>query len=192
MRPSKLLLPFLALLLCLPLIVGADALRQGHPERYVVQRGDTLWDISNRFLRSPWLWPEIWYHNPEIENPHLIYPGDVISLIYVDGEPRLTVQREDRSGPTVRLSPRVREESISAAIPTIPLDAIRPFLTETRLLDGRTLANAPYIVAGADERVMGSGTDTVYGRGSTQTPTRDATPSSAAATNYATRIRGAA
>lgn len=166
----KLLWPLVALLLCSPLYANQDALRNGHPERYVVQKGDTLWDISSRFLRDAWLWPEIWYNNPEIRNPHLIYPGDVISLVYVDGQPRLTVQRDDRAGATVKLSPRVREESLETAIPTIPLEAIRPFLTETRVVEPGALDSAPYIVAGADERVMSSASDKIYARGLSQQP----------------------
>jgi hypothetical protein len=62
------------------------------PDRYVVKRGDTLWDIAGVFLRDPWYWPEIWYVNPEIANPHLIYPGDVLNLVYVDGKPRITLE----------------------------------------------------------------------------------------------------
>jgi hypothetical protein len=69
-------------------------LREGVSETYVVQRGDTLWDISARFLTDPWRWPDIWHVNPEIENPHLIYPGDIIRLVWVDGEPRLVLERE--------------------------------------------------------------------------------------------------
>lgn len=154
-----------ALMLCLPVLADQDALKDGHPERYIVQKGDTLWDISKRFLHDPWLWPEIWYRNPEVRNPHLIYPGDVISLIYIDGKPRLTVRPKDRVGETVKLSPRIREESISGAIPTIPLEAIRPFLTETRIVEDGVLDTAPYIVAGADEHVLSSANDKVYVRG---------------------------
>ena len=108
-------------------LYAADVvLNPEHPDRYVVVKGDTLWDISAMFLRDPWLWPEVWYVNPQVENPHLIYPGDILTLVYVDGKPQL---RMSRGYPTVDLSPQIREESLDNAIPTIPLDAIQPFLT---------------------------------------------------------------
>ncbi|MBA1146752.1 LysM peptidoglycan-binding domain-containing protein [Ectothiorhodospiraceae bacterium WFHF3C12] len=162
MRIVKLLGPILALILATALSAQDDGpLRNGHPERYTVQAGDTLWDISDRFLRDPWYWPEIWYENPDIENPHLIYPGDVIKLTTVDGERRLTVER---GGGTVKLSPKIREQSLDEAINTIPIDAIRPFLSGNRVVDADTFEQAPYIIAGADERVMGSEGDPVYAR----------------------------
>lgn len=170
MRIGKLIWPLVALLLCSPLFANQHALKDGHPESYVVQKGDTLWGISKRFLRDPWLWPEIWYNNPEITNPHLIYPGDRVSLVYVDGKPRLTVQSGDRVGETVRLSPdaklspQVRVEPLSTAIPTIPLEAIRPFLTETQVVKDGELDKAPYIVSGSEERVMSSTVDKIYVR----------------------------
>jgi hypothetical protein len=166
---------FAALLLCLPVFAATGSLRDGHPERYIVQKGDTLWNISGRFLPDPWLWPEIWYHNPEIHNPHLIYPGDVISLVYIDGQPRLTVQTQDRAGETIRLSPQIREEPISSAIPTIPLEAIRPFLTETRIVEEGVLDNAPYVLASADARVMSSANDRIYVRGLSSEPLKSYT-----------------
>jgi hypothetical protein len=161
----KLLWLIAAITLCLPAFANQGTLRDGHPERYIVQKGDTLWDISQRFLRSPWLWPEIWYLNPDIANPHLIYPGDIISLVYIDGESRLTVQAQDRVGKTVKLSPRIREQPIESAIPTIPLEAIRPFLTETRIVEDGVLDRAPYVVAGTDQRVMSTASDKIYVRG---------------------------
>lgn len=78
-------------------LAANDILKPGHPDRYLVQKGDTLWDISSMFLAQAWRWPEIWRVNPEIENPHLIYPGDEIMLRYVDGEPQLLLSRGDEA-----------------------------------------------------------------------------------------------
>ncbi len=161
MRVSRLLWLMAGLFFLAPLLLAADAFREDHPERYTVERGDTLWDISERFLVSPWLWPEIWHINPEIENPHLIYPGDSIRMVYVDGDPRLTVERGIRE---VRLSPGVREEELDDAITAIPLRALRPFLNRSLAVDEAFFDEAPYIVAGEDERVMASRNDRVYVR----------------------------
>ena len=137
-------------------------LKDGHPDRYVVVSGDTLWDISERFLDSPWLWPEIWYVNPQIENPHLIYPGDVISLVYVDGKPQLRVQRGKG---TYKLSPQARSERLDKAIPTIPVDAIQQFLSQPLVVDKETLNNAAYVVSSADEHLIVGAGDRAYVRG---------------------------
>lgn len=161
MRKTKLACLLAALLLCAPALAAEDSFRSDHPQRYEVQRGDTLWDISGRFLRQPWYWPEIWYVNPQIDNPHLIYPGDVIRLVYIDGEPRLTVERGPR---TVKLSPRARPEPLDEAIASIPMEDIRAFLTNTMVVDPGVLDAAPYVIAGADERVMSSTGDKLYVR----------------------------
>lgn len=137
---------------CAALAADDVVLNPAHPERYVVVKGDTLWDISERFLRDPWLWPDVWYVNPQIANPHLIYPGDIISLAYVDGKPRLMLER----GGVVRLSPEMRSSPVDSAIPAIPIDAIRPFLSRSHVLDPETLNNAPYVVAFGDEHMVGS------------------------------------
>lgn len=140
----------------------AVQLKPQHPLRYVVKKGDTLWDISNMFLQSPWLWPEIWYVNPQIKNPHLIFPGDVITLTYVNGRPQLALTRGQ---PPVHLSPKVRVEPLSKAIPTIPIDAIRPFLTRPEVVDADELNNAPYILRTLDGRLMTGAQGRVYVRG---------------------------
>lgn len=136
------------------------AVNPSHPDRYVVVRGDTLWDISAKFLRDPWRWPDVWYVNPQIANPHLIYPGDVISLTYVDGQPRLSLQR----GSTVKLSPSVRSNALGSAIPAIPVDAIHQFLTRPYVVDQAALDNAPYVVYFADEHLVGSNAVKAYVR----------------------------
>ncbi len=137
-------------------------LKDGHPDRYVVVKGDTLWDISERFLDSPWLWPEIWYVNPQIENPHLIYPGDTITLVYVDGVPQLRVQRGKG---TFKLSPQARAERLDKAIPTIPIDAIQQFLSQPLVADQSTLDDAAYVVSSADEHLIVGKGDRIYVRG---------------------------
>ena len=159
MSIKKLLGMVLAALLTGSLVAADVALNPNHPDRYVVVKGDTLWDISAMFLRDPWLWPEVWYVNPQVANPHLIYPGDVLTLVYVDGKPQLRMSRDGK------LSPRIREESLENAIPTIPLNAIEAFLTRALVLDEEQLEAAPYVVQSADEHVITGAGDRVYVRG---------------------------
>ncbi|WP_339843262.1 LysM peptidoglycan-binding domain-containing protein [uncultured Halopseudomonas sp.] len=138
--------------------------RDGHPQTYEVVKGDTLWDIAGRFLNLPWKWPEVWHANPQISNPHLIYPGDLISLVYIDGQPRLTVGRGQ--GGTIKLSPTVRFQPIAEAIPTIPLEAIDAFLKAGRIIDDPSvLEQAPYILGGEAQSVVVGAGSRVYARG---------------------------
>lgn len=152
------------------LVLGMSAmatdvvLKPNHPDTYVVVKGDTLWDISGRFLNEPWLWPEIWQVNPQIENPHLIFPGDVLSLVYVDGSPRLRVSRGELSN-TVKLGPSVRSEPADNAIPAIPLDKINAFMRDSRFVNPGDLEDAPYVVAGAKTNIVSGAGDLIYGRG---------------------------
>lgn len=152
---------------CLVTAQDSSLFRDDFPERYVVKKGDTLWDISNTFLTSPWLWPEIWHANPQIDNPHLIFPGDVISLIYVDGQPRLTVNRTLRLTPsgTDKLTPQVRVSPLSDAIPSIPLDEINSWLLRNRVVEPGVLEAAPYVVAGQEQRLILGAGDRLFGRG---------------------------
>lgn len=151
-----------AALLAGSLFAADVVLNPEHPDRYVVVKGDTLWDISSMFLRDPWLWPEVWYVNPQIANPHLIYPGDILTLVYVDGKPQL---RMSRGYPTVNMSPQIREESLDKAIPTIPIDSIKQFLTRTIVVGENELDSAPYVVQSAGEHVVTGAGDRVYARG---------------------------
>jgi nucleoid-associated protein YgaU len=147
---------------------AAVQLKENHPEQYTVVKGDTLWDISARFLSEPWKWPELWQANPQVENPHLIYPGDSLSLVYVDGQPRIMLNRGASRG-TIKLSPTVRTTPMAEAISTIPLEAINSFLLSNRIVDSAAEFNAaPYIVAGNAERVISGSGDRVYGRGDFQ------------------------
>ncbi len=137
-------------------------LRPDYPEQHTVVKGDTLWDISNTFLSNPWMWPEIWHVNPQISNPHLIYPGDVIRLVYFDGKPRIVA---DTSNRVVKLSPQIRVLDAGEAIPTIPLDKINNFLSRSRIVTQDELDRAPHVVSGEAKRlVLGKG-DRLYARG---------------------------
>ena len=136
-----------------------------YPERYTVVKGDTLWDISARFLKSPWLWPEVWHANPQVANPHLIYPGDVIGLVYIDGQPRIsTIQAGPENG-VVKLSPKIKATPISTAIPTIPLDAIASFLSDNRIVMPADMDAAPYVLMGKEQHLITAAGDTVFARG---------------------------
>ncbi len=150
---------------CSVATAGQVALSPDHPDRYVVVKGDTLWDIAGRFLSEPWRWPDVWQVNPQIQNPHLIYPGDTLVLSFVDGKPQITIaernaptgpeQTEDLKGSVVKLSPKVRTSEIPKAIPAIPIDAIQQFLTRPYVADKKQLDDAPYVVDFADEHVAG-------------------------------------
>ena len=136
-------------------------LASGHPNEYVVQVGDTLWDISATFLKDPWFWPEIWYVNPDIENPHLIYPGDVLGLVYIDGQARITNVRAS----TYRLSPQARVTPLSETINSIPYEAVAAFLTSGVILEKDEIESLPYIVATRGEHLLASAGNEVYVRG---------------------------
>lgn len=138
----------IALLVALPLVAQEVELRDDHPDEYIVREGDTLWDIAGRFLTRPWQWPAIWQANPQVENPHLIYPGDRLSLIYVDGQPRLVLDGARR------LSPEVRRTDSAGPVTTVPLSAIEPFLTKPRVVGRDELSGLPYIVANEDTRYV--------------------------------------
>jgi len=144
-------------------------LKTGHPDEYTVKKGDTLWDISGTFLNSPWLWPEIWHVNPQIENPHLIFPGDLIKLIYLDGQPRITVERTLKmvpgAGGTTKLSPSIRVQQTEDAISAIPLDKIEVFLSRSRIVEPGVLEASPYILAGQQQHVIVGAGDRAYARG---------------------------
>ena len=125
---------------------AAQGLRGDHPETYVVVRGDTLWDIAGRFLEKPWLWPEIWQANPQIANPHLIYPGDVISLAYLN---------------RVGVTPGPRMDA--APIDAVPLSEVEPFLKDLHVVDG--FDHLPYVVGLEDDRLRASRGQVAYVRG---------------------------
>ncbi len=136
------------------------------PDRYTVAKGDTLWEISGRFLKQPWRWPEIWRMNQEqIKNPHLIYPGDTVYLDYSDGKPRLrlgkavggsTVLRDDK------LKPQIYSTSSAESIPSIPPNVIEPYLSRPLIIEPGSDENAVRIVASQEDRIMLGTGDNFY------------------------------
>jgi hypothetical protein len=160
--PVRQLIVSLALLLAAPALADTLELQDSAPDTHVVVKGDTLWDISGRFLKDPWRWPQIWNLNrEEIKNPHWIYPGDLIVLDRSGAEPRLSLVKGGQGMQTVKLSPGVRTTSIEhEAIPAIPIRVIHPFLSHPRVVPAGALDGAPFILGSNAERVvMGAGDD---------------------------------
>lgn len=157
-----------ALLLAMVFVASAQAdtiaLNPDHPDRYVVVKGDTLWDISAHFLRDPWKWPEVWEKNPQIKNPHLIYPGDVITLSFRDGKPVLKVERGPAERPLVKMTPQVRVTTLERPVPTVPIDAIEQFLLKAQVVSREESDKAAYIVSMEEERLIGGTGNKLYAR----------------------------
>lgn len=172
--------------------IDPNLLRPDAPVDYTIVRGDTLWDIAGRYLNKPWMWTSIWEANPQILNPHLIYPGDRLELEYIDGLPTILYSQNgiaavgdrqlrgtnaapglDKYGnPTaiytnsrVKLRPVIRAESLDAAIPTIAGDSIQQFLIHPLVVDSQTLESAPYVIANHDNRLISSAGSQIYVRG---------------------------
>jgi hypothetical protein len=160
---------FLLVFLSFASISVADTvkLNPDHPDDYVVQKGDTLWDISARFLQEPWYWPTIWAGNPQITDPHLIYPGDIVSLSIIDGKPLLSVNGSGMvsNGRNIRLSPSIRSEDRDDAIPTIPVDAIQQFLSRPRIVTDEEMSHWPYVVSSYDQHLISGSGSKLYVRG---------------------------
>lgn len=144
----------------------APAIKEGAPDRYVIQRGDTLWGIAGRYLKEPWRWPELWKMNQEqLKNPHLLYPGDALVLDRSGAEAKLQLVQLD----TVRLEPRVRSEiSERAALPSIPPSVIEPFLSKPLVVSANELDGAARIVATSESRVTIGAGDRAFARGITR------------------------
>ncbi len=159
-------LPLTLVVALLVLLGGIQAshgqsIKDSAPREYLVQKGDTLWGIADMFLEEPWLWPEVWDVNPQIDNPHLIFPGDTIYLSYVDGRPRLSLTR----GRDVKLVPNMRVTPLDLAIPVIPLDQIGAFLLRHRILGVDELEQSAYVIAGGQEHLITANGDIIFGRG---------------------------
>ena len=142
--------------------LAADA-----PSSYTVKKGDTLWAIAGKFLSKPWYWPEIWYLNTDIKNPHLIYPGDTLRLVYdAQGNPHIVLERGD----VVRLSPQMRTSDIRNAIPTLPYEVVAAFMSKPSVISKEDAATLPYITGFNDGHVAGGVTDAAYVRGLQEAP----------------------
>ena len=151
------------------------------PERYTVRKGDTLWDIANRYLKDAWRWPEIWQANQKIRNPHLIFPGDNLLLCHIQDKAIVAVDEGGGCDEVIanftntasaggdsgqgKLSPEIRYEELSVAIPAIPLQTIRAYLSDSRVMGAEEFAQAPYVVSGESKRVITGQGDKVYIRG---------------------------
>jgi len=130
----------------------AQLIRPDAPMNYTVKRGDTLWDIAAVFLKDPWFWPEIWQINPQVENPHLIYPGDVLSLAYgANGDAHVSVSQYSGA----RLQPRLRSEEVEGPVDTLPYAAIAAFLSKPSVMTQEEILHAPHILAFRDEHMIG-------------------------------------
>jgi LysM repeat protein len=142
-----------------PSQIDAGILAPNAPKSYVVKRGDTLWGIASTFLRDPWLWPEVWYINPQVANPHLIYPGDTLALAFgKDGKPIIRLEQ----GGAARLDPRLRSSPLDGAVPTIPYSAISAFLSRPSVLTKEQAHDSPHVVAFRDEHVVAGTGHEVY------------------------------
>lgn len=164
-------------------------LNPSHPDQYTVVKGDTLWDISGKFLTHPWQWPELWQHNNQIQNPHLIYPGDTIYFSMVDGKPQLSLSRNEQSVPMVnngpcvlkeedykngrkdfaisadgKVLPCIRETNIKTAIKMIPISDIAQYLNSPRVVSENELNAAPYVIDFAGEHLIAGSGDRIYVR----------------------------
>jgi hypothetical protein len=179
---------------------GEVLINPSHPNQYTVVRGDTLWDISGKFLQHPSQWPELWRYNSQIKNPHLIYPGDTVYFSVVDGKPRLSftmdsgvdnryaqdsgsgacvVSEEDiHNGRTSfamaqggKLTPCIRETSMKQAIQLIPSENIAKFLSSPRVVSENELNKAPYVLDFAGEHLVAAAGDKLYVRSLIEPPT---------------------
>jgi hypothetical protein len=140
---------------------GGLVVNPNAPDSYVVKRGDTLWGIAKVFLRDPWFWPEIWQVNPQIQNPHLIYPGDTLRLVYIEGKPTIMLQRGDAA----RVLPRVRSQPFEGAVTAIPYEIVAAFMSKPSVLAKEQIKDAPYVLATRDMHVVMSDGNTLYARG---------------------------
>lgn len=156
------------------------AVRADAPDTYIVKKGDTLWDISGKYLKDAWRWKEIWAVNPQVRNPHWIYPGDRLILCSIQGRTvvgvdqgdgcagvarRMNAPADDMDNNVVRLSPKIHIEPLSAAVPAIPLKSIKSWLVDGTVVSAETLKSSPYVLATNERHVIAAAGEPVYVRG---------------------------
>lgn len=134
------------------------SLKDHYPQKYVVQEGDTIYDIAEKYLNKPWEWKKIWRDNKHVKNPKRLYPGTVLTLQYDEGKPYLRVLRYG----TYKLSPQARPRPAQKAIPPIPLSDIKPFLNGSRVFDKDELSTAGYVLAFKEQHLRGGQDEQVY------------------------------
>ncbi len=138
------------------------ALKEGHPDTYTVKKGDTLWDISGVFLQKPWYWPKIWQVNPQVKDPHWIYPGDVLNLVYIDGQPRLVTGVK-------KLSPGIRTSGAQDAVKSIDIESIKPFLVSDYIFpNAESVDSLPYVLGDNSNNKAMVDVSVVYVKGNLQ------------------------
>ena len=181
-----------SLLISLNARAGEIQINPSHPNQYTIVKGDTLWDISSKFLMHTWQWPELWRHNSQIKNPHLLYPGDTLYFSMVNGEPQLSLSRSDQ--PPVKLDspcilreedykdgrkdfpvskegkvlPCIRESQLEQPIRLIPAETIASYLNSPKVVDKNELNNAPYVIGFAGEHIIAGAGDHIYVRSITE------------------------
>jgi hypothetical protein len=173
MKPRYISLFLLSALFTFQVSADTLTLKKDHPDRYVVQKGDTLWDISGQFLTKPWLWPRLWNMNKQIKDPHWIYPGDRLRLTWVNGQPRLVIENAGNSNygregkKVIKLSPKVRIEEHQGPISTVQLSEISQFLRADMVVDMNVdVDHAPYVLGeNNDTSIVMSQGQTIHVRG---------------------------
>ena len=169
----RLLMAGLALLASVSLFLQAEqpikTIKDDSPSEYVVKKGDTLWAIAGHFLSQPWQWPEIWHNNPQIENPHLIYPNDTIILLYANGVPQLSIGKRALE----KRSPAIREIGREQPMAPFPTEIIDDFLMQNQIQSETEVEAAPYVMAGMDERLYIGSEDEFYAHGTLSEVTKN-------------------
>ncbi|GLS84827.1 LysM peptidoglycan-binding domain-containing protein [Paraferrimonas haliotis] len=158
-KPKSLLIAACFGLTSMFALADSLTLKADHPEAYEVVKGDTLWDISAKFLDDPWRWPALWGVNPQVSNPHLIYPGDKLTLVFIDGEPRIVKKS------FIKSSPQGRVQSKNGPIPPVQLSLIQAYLNKNRVVESDWLLQQPMLLSGESDASYHIKGEVVYVQG---------------------------